>query len=61
MDTVYKICLLGKNNEVKQIIVFSKEVNEEASDSLFNSKEQDFIEKNSIPIKFSKFVFHKDY
>jgi hypothetical protein len=60
MDTVYKVCLLGKNNEVKQIIVFSKEVNEEASDSLFNSKEQDFIEKNNIPIKFSKFVFHKD-
>jgi hypothetical protein len=60
MDTVYKVCLLGKKNEVKQIIVFSKEVNEEASDSLFNSKEQDFIEKNNIPVRFSKFVFHKD-
>ena len=60
MDTVYKVCLLGKNNQVKEIIVFSKEVNEEASDTLFNSKEQDFIEKNNIPIKFSKIVFHKD-
>ena len=60
MDTVYKVCLLGEKNEVKQIIVFSKSANEEASDSLFNSKEQDFIEKNNIPIKFSKFVFYKD-
>lgn len=60
MDTVYKVCLLGKNNLVKQIIVFSKEVNEDASDSLFNSREQDFIEKNGISIRFSKFVFHKD-
>jgi len=60
MDTVYKVCLLGKKNEVKRIIVFSKESNEEASDRLFNSKEQDFIEKHNIPIQFSKFVFHKD-
>ena len=60
MDTVYKVCLLGKNNEVKQIIVFSKHDSEEVSDMLFNENEQIFIEKNKIPIKFSQFVFHKD-
>jgi len=60
MDTVYKVCLLGKKNEVKQIIVFSKEANEEAMETLFNSKEYAFIEKNNIPVQFSKFIFYKD-
>jgi len=60
MNTVYKVCLLGKENEVKQIIVFSKEANEEASENLFNEKEQTFIEENDIPVRFSKSVFHKD-
>ena len=60
MDTVYKVCLLGKNNAVKEIIVFSKKENEDASEHIFNSKEETFIEENKIPVRFSKFVFHKD-
>jgi len=60
MDTVYKVCLLGKNNAVKEIIVFSKKENEDASEHIFNSKEETFIEENKIPVRFSNFVFHKD-
>ena len=60
MDTVYKACLLGKNNAVKEIIVFSKKENENASEHIFNSKEETFIEENKIPVRFSNFVFHKD-
>jgi hypothetical protein len=47
MDTVYKVCLLGKNNAVKEIIVFSKKENEDASEHIFNSKEETFIEENN--------------
>ncbi len=59
MDTIYKVCVLGKGNEVREIIVFSNR-NPEEEDNVFNAKEQSFIEEKKIPIRFSKMVFHKD-
>ena len=59
MESVYKICVLGKEGEVKEIIVFSPE-KENATESPFNEKERAFIEDDSIPVKFSKEVIHPD-
>ena len=59
MDTSYKICILGKDNMPKQMIVFSNNT-ENADASIFNDKEREFIESNSIPIQFSKQQIHKD-
>jgi hypothetical protein len=39
MESVYKICVLGKEGEVKEIIVFSPE-KENATESPFNEKER---------------------
>jgi len=60
MDTIYKFCLLGKYNKVNQIIIFANNRNEEIGETIFNSKEQTFIEENNIPVKFSKQQIHRD-
>jgi hypothetical protein len=59
MDTPYKFCILGKDNTPKQMIVFSNNT-ENADSSIFNDKEREFIETNSIPIQFSNQQIHKD-
>ena len=53
MTTVYKVCLLGKEGAVKEIIVFSKGSPEDQSESPFSEKERAFIEAESIPVRFS--------
>ena len=59
MESVYKICVLGKAGDVKEIVVFSSE-KEDASESPFHEKERAFIESNSIPVRFSKIAIHPD-
>ena len=59
MESVYKICVLGKDGDVKEIVVFSPE-KENASESPFREKERAFIEAESIPVRFSKDVIHPD-
>ena len=53
MTTVYKVCLLGKEGAVKEIIVFSKGSPEDQTESPFSEKERAFIEAESIPVRFS--------
>jgi len=62
MDTTYKICILGKDNTPKQIIVFAKNMEDVDADInvVFNDKEREFIQSNSIPIKYSPLQIHKD-
>ena len=50
----YKICVLGKAGDVKEIVVFSENPNP------FNEKEGAFIEADSIPVRFSKGTIHPD-
>jgi len=59
MDTTYKICILGKDNRPKQIFVFTNNT-EDADNNIFNDVERDFIQTNSIPIKYSSQQIHKD-
>ena len=59
MESVYKICLLGKDGDVKKVIVFSPE-KENVSESPYNEKERAFIEAESIPVRFSTDVIHPD-
>jgi len=54
MESIFKICVLGKEGEVKEIVVFSTEENP------FHEKERAFIEAESIPVRFSKQVIHPD-
>ena len=56
----YKICLLGKDNNVKEIIVFSGENTENTSEIVFSEKELEFIETNQIPVKTIKQRIHTD-
>jgi len=60
METSYKMCLLGKNNLIKEIIVFSREPAEDQTNSPFSDIEQSFIEKESIPVRYSLQHIHKD-
>ena len=55
----YKICILGKNNDVKQIIIFADQESADP-DQLFNENEREFVSANSIPVSFSKQQIHKD-
>ena len=59
MESVYKICVLGKDGDVKKVIVFSPE-KENVSESPYNEKERAFIEAESIPVRFSTDVIHPD-
>ena len=43
-----KVCLLGKEGVVKEIIVFSRGNQPE---SPFNEKEQNFIDQQNIPVR----------
>jgi hypothetical protein len=56
MESVYKICVLGKKGDVKKVVVFSPEKGE----SPFNEKERAFIDSKSIPERFSTDVIHPD-
>ena len=60
MEPSYKICILGKNNNIKEIIVFSREPTEDQMESPFNESEQTFIEYNSISVRYSSQKIHKD-
>jgi hypothetical protein len=60
MEPSYKICILGKNNNIKEMIVFSREPTEDQMESPFNESEQTFIEKNSISVRYSSQKIHKD-
>ena len=54
MTTVYKVCLLGKEGAVKEVIVFSKGSLEDQVESPFSDNERAFIESENIPIRFSQ-------
>ena len=56
----YKICLLGKDNTIKEIIVFSGPNTENTSEIVFSEKELEFIETNQIPVKTTKQRIHTD-
>ena len=60
IDISYKICFLGKDNKVNEVIVFSNQTDSENADFHFSEQEQSFIESNSIQVKFSKQKIHKD-
>jgi hypothetical protein len=55
----YKICILGKNNVVKKLIIFTDEEHADYG-RLFHEKEMEFINENAINITFSKQQIHKD-
>ena len=59
-EECFKICLLGKRNSIKEIIVFSIESSEDQLASPFSEKEQLFIESNKIPVRYSQQHIHKD-
>lgn len=60
MESILKLCILGKGGKVKEIIVFSREQSEEQTNSPFNEKEAAFIESHEIPVKFSTQAIYKD-
>ena len=51
----YKFCILGKEGDVKEIIIFSPD-----EENHFNEKENAYIESKSIPVRFSKGSIHPD-
>jgi len=55
-----KVCLLGKNGTVKEIIVFSRTSRENASENPFNEKESAFIEQENIPVRIEKTAIYID-
>ena len=46
-----KVCLLGREGGVKEIIVFSRASQTDNAPSPFNEKEQTFIEQENIPVR----------
>jgi hypothetical protein len=46
-----KVCLLGREGGVKEIIVFSRASQSDNAPSPFNEKEQTFIEQENIPVR----------
>ena len=56
MESIYKICIVGEDDEVNRIIVFSKDSDE----SPFNENERTFIESNSIPVQIAKQNIYPD-
>ena len=56
MESIYKICIVGEDDEVNRIIVFSKDSDE----SPFNENERVFIESNSIPVQIAKQYIYPD-
>lgn len=60
MESVYKICVLGKASSVKEILVFSREPKEDQTDSPFSEKERAFIEAGNIPVRFIEQAIYKD-
>ena len=60
MESVYKICLLGNDSAVKEILVFSRESKEEQTESPFSPDERAFIETENIPVKFIQHAIYKD-
>ena len=55
----YKMCLLGTDGAVKQVIVFSNETDRD-SNTLFSEKELEFIETNKIPVTYANQQIHLD-
>lgn len=60
METSYKICILGKNSVIKEVIVFSRTSLEDQEGSHFSDKEQKLIEKQAIPVRYSTQQIYKD-
>ena len=56
MESVYKVCILGKDKKVKEVIVFSPNEDE----TPFDNKERAFIESEQVPVRLSKTVIHPD-
>jgi len=59
MESIYKVCILGDDGDVKRVIVFSKQTENQA-ETPFNEVETRFIEENQIPIQYAKQVIHPD-
>ena len=55
---VYKICVIGNHNTIKEIIVFGRE--DQGQDQIFSEKEREFIKETNPTIRFSQQQIHKD-
>ena len=60
METSYKICVLGKNSDIKEIIVFAGSSTEDQAINPFSENEQVMIETNAIPVRYSAQRIYKD-
>ena len=58
METIFKVCLLGNENSIQDILVFNG--NTESKGHVFNSKEQEFIDSENIRVHYSKLFIHID-
>jgi len=54
---MYKVCVIGNHNKIKEILVFGTK---EEGSSIFSKEEHDFIDKEQPPIRFSEQQIHKD-
>ena len=56
---IYKLCVIGNHNRVKEIIIFGQELTGNMN-TIFSEKENDFIEREKPTIRYSKQQIHKD-
>ena len=54
---IYKICVIGNHNRIKEIIVFGLD---KENDTIFNEREREFIKEQKPTIWFSNQQIHKD-
>lgn len=59
MEYVFKVCLLGKDNKVKEVVIFSSN-KEDAENPPFDEEERAFIETEKVPVRFSNTAIHPD-
>ena len=60
MESIYKVCILDGDGDVKREIVFSNQTLENQSQSPFNEVETRFIQENQIPVQYAKQTIHPD-
>lgn len=58
METIFKVCLLGNENSIQDILVFNG--NAKSKEPVFNSKEQEFIDSENIRVHYSNHFLHID-
>jgi hypothetical protein len=56
---IYKVCVLGNHNKIKEVIVFGI-TGEGEKDSLFSKEEQEIIDRDKLSVRFSQQQIHKD-